>query len=354
MPMNIHLIRTRYPHWGAHSGINQFVKYLDPARFRVRERLASDNDEDFPLRNRVLRARLKSAVQSRGMAWYKLSDLAAELDALRRTWTGRVDLIHYLDGEHSAQYLPRLNRRGLLRTKLVGSYHQPPEVLDTLVDRAIVSRLDFVTVVSPVQLPYFQDLLGQERVRLILHGIDVDFFHPAPEPRIGGTFRCITVGHYLRDFKAVGETARKLEATREIEFHVVSSQAEALAGRPNVTIHRGIDDDALLKLYQQSDVLFIPLLQSTCNNAILEGIACGLPVISTALPSVRAYLPGGEAVLLTENDPDLLSEAVLRLARQPEERRAMGGAARRRAEELDWRRVAPEFAAIYSRVAGSR
>jgi glycosyltransferase involved in cell wall biosynthesis len=354
MPLKIHLIRTRYPHWGAHSGINQFVKYLDPDRFHARERLASDSDEDFPLRHPKLRARLRAAVQSRGMPWYKLSDLAAELDALRRSWTGRIDLIHYLDGEHSAQYLPRFRRRRLLRAKLIGSYHQPPEVLDTLVNRSIVSQLDFATVVSPVQLPYFRDLLGEERVRLILHGIDVDFFRPAAAPRVAGKFRCITVGHYLRDYRALGETARKLEGTREIEFHVVSSQAAALVGRPNVTIHRGIDDDALLKIYQQSDVLFIPLLQSTCNNAILEAIACGLPVISTALPSVQAYLPGGEAVLLKENDPDLLSDAVLRLAHHPEERRRMGNAARRRAEELDWRRIAPEFAAIYSSLAGSR
>jgi len=354
MPLRIHLIRTRYPHWGAHSGINQFVQYLDPARFSVRQRLVSDGDEDFPIRHGRIRERLRTAVQQAGMPWYKLSDLAAEIDAFWRSWPGRVDLIHYLDGEHSAQFLPRFRGLSRLRPRLVSSYHQPPALLDTLVNRATIVRLDLVMLVSPVQLPYFQDLLGEERTRVVLHGVDVDFFRPPPAVRTAARFRCLTVGHYLRDFAAVRAVAQRLERVRDIEFHVVSASAEELAGRPNVTIHRGVADRELLSLYQESDVLFLPLLDATSNNALLEGIACGLPVISTALPSIKAYLPGGGAILLEENDPDQLADAILRLAEHPAERRLMGRAARQRAEELDWRKIAPEYAAIYSELTDRR
>jgi hypothetical protein len=44
------------------------------------------------------------------MAWYKLSDLAAELRALGRCGTGDAEVVHFLDGEHGAQFLPMLLR----------------------------------------------------------------------------------------------------------------------------------------------------------------------------------------------------------------------------------------------------
>jgi glycosyltransferase involved in cell wall biosynthesis len=128
----------------------------------------------------------------------------------------------------------------------------------------------------------------------------------------------------------------------------VSSQAREVEGLPNVTLYRGIDDDTLLKLYQQSDILFLPLVQSTANNALLEGIACGLPVVSTYLPSVKAYVPGREAILIKDNDPKQFVDAILHLAHNPSDRKIMGQEARKRAEELDWRTIAPQYEGIYS------
>ncbi|MBI3812118.1 MAG: glycosyltransferase family 4 protein [Nitrospirae bacterium] len=347
--MHIHVIRTRYPHWGRYSGINQYLRYLDLDTFQISERLASDNDEDFPIQNPAIRNRLRRAVQKRGMAWYKLSDLAAEMDAFRRGWAGSADIIHYLDGEHSAQYLPGLFKRfWRSRPKLVASYHQPSELLDALIRKEVASRLDGVTVVSPDQVAYFQAFLPADRISLIPHGIDTDFFRPGVPPRPDGSFRCITVGHYLRDFNAVRQVAIKLREFREIEFHVVSSQARELSDLANVKIHTGIDDAGLLKLYQTVHLLFLPLVQATANNALLEGIACGLAGVLTDLPSVRYYLPDGAAILVPNNDPDRFAEAIRELARRPDHLARLGQAARKRAEELDWRRISPEYQALYA------
>ena len=87
---------------------------------------------------------------------------------------------------------------------------------------------------------------------------------------------------------------------------------------PNVTVFSDIDDATLLRLYQQSDILFLPLIQCTANNALLEGIACGLPVVSTFLPSVKTYVPGAEALLIKDNDPRKFVETVLYLFHNPE------------------------------------
>src|SRR5574337_310471 len=100
MTLNIHLIRTRYPHWGKYSGINQFLKYIHQNTYNIEVRLVSDSDADFPIQNRIVRDRLRNLVQRRGMQWYKLSDLMAEIKAFQRCWSRKVDIIHYLDGEH--------------------------------------------------------------------------------------------------------------------------------------------------------------------------------------------------------------------------------------------------------------
>jgi glycosyltransferase involved in cell wall biosynthesis len=351
-PIRVRALYTRYPHWGAHAGMNQVVRYLDPAHVRARLQPISDNDKDLPLPHPGLRRRLKTRVQARGMAWYKLSDLNAELRLLPGCVTNAIDVVHYLDAEHSAQYLPTwLRRARASRTKTVATYHQPPDLLPTLVNPEIVATLDHVIVVSPVQVPFFRQALPEERIDVVLHGIDTDFFTPRAGLRTEGPFRCATAGHWLRDWTAVRAVATALPG---VEFHVVTDRDTGLAGLKNVVTHQNVDDATLRSVYQQSDALFLPLTQSNANNSLLEGIACCLPVVSTDLPSIRAYLPGREAFLIANNDPAALTNAVERLVRDADLRAAMAAAARRRAEELSWPNVAREVERIYQRLVNGR
>lgn len=350
--MRIEVVRTFYPHWGAHSGINQFLRFMDRERFSIRERLVSDSDQDFPLRNERVRHALRNSIRRRGMQWYKLSDLAAEMKILGRCLQGKVDMVHYLDGEHSAQFLPIiLKRLGLRHPRLMSTYHQPPELLASLVRREVLQALDLITVVAPAQASYFKELGLGEKVRLVLHGVNTDHFSPGVPGiprRCQNVFKCITVGHYLRDFDAVKAVAQRLSHRPEIEFHVVSERAQGLDDQFNVKIHKAIEDSALVTLYREASVFFLPLIQSTANNSLLEGIACGLPVVSTLLPSVKAYVPGDEAMLVRDNEPELLAAAIVDLFENPKKRAAMAESARARAEHLDWRRIALQYEALYS------
>jgi glycosyltransferase involved in cell wall biosynthesis len=72
-----------------------------------------------------------------------------------------------------------------------------------------------------------------------------------------------------------------------------------------------------------------------------------LPVVSTALPSVAMYVPGDEAILIDRNDPDALTEAVLRLRHDPDQRDRRAQRACNRAESLAWPRIAPRFDQLY-------
>jgi glycosyltransferase involved in cell wall biosynthesis len=352
--LKIHLIRTYYPHWCQYSGIHQFIKYMNPQQYQVDVWRASDSDEDFPIQNLAMRAILRAMVQMRGMKWYKLSDLMAEWKTFHKIRTDSVDIIHYLDGEHTAQFLPlllKLPKRK--RPKIIVTYHQPPELLDSLLAKEVIPHLDAITVVSPQQVDYFSQLIAPHKIHTILHGIDTDYFKPDKTDKKGGKFKCLTVGRYLRDFEALRNVAEQLQSYPNIEFHVVSSVATEVENLTNVTVYRGIDDATLLTLYQQSDILFIPLIQSTANNALLEGISCGLPLVTTLLPSVQDYISDQAAFLIADNNSHQFVEAILKLANQPQLCQKMGEAARNRAKELDWQLIASQYEKLYTKVVES-
>jgi len=350
----VQIIRTWYPHWGQYSGINQFIRLVDKSRYHMTTRLVQENDNDFPIGNGIVRRWLSYWLKRQNMAWYNLSDFTAEIKSLCGYLYTKQDIIHYLDGEHSAQFLPRLHQLpAKLRSKLIVSYHQPPDVLDHVIRKDTISRLDCVTIVAPEQQEFFSNLIAPEKIHLVLHGIDTTYFKPLHRSSGGEKMQCITVGHNYRDYKTVREVAEKLKGDSRIEFIAVSPRPTGLDGLPNTTVYKGVTDDRLLQLYQQADILFMPLTKATANNSLLEGIACGLPVLSTALPSVKAYLPGHEAILMDKNDSQTFSDAILHLVANPHLRQSMSTAARKRAVELDWANIAPQYEAIYAQLVNA-
>ncbi|MGH9158606.1 MAG: glycosyltransferase family 4 protein, partial [Vicinamibacteraceae bacterium] len=264
----------------------------------------------------------------------------------------RYHIVHFLDGEHSGQYLPRFVRKmGLPRPRTVATFHQPPGLQRTLINPDVVRCFDHVTVFSPSQVPIFLEWLPPHRVHLLLHGIDIDFFHPPSAPRPGGRrIRCITVGHWLRDWDALRGVAQAFMTDPDVLFDVVTTRDTRLEGLPNVTHHRAIPDAALAELYRRADVLLLPLTECTANNALLEGIASGLPVVSSDFHGVRFHLSGDESLLASPGDVEGLVGAVRKLQREPALRLDMGRRARVRSEELAWSKVVNGFAELYEAV----
>ncbi|WP_333835363.1 glycosyltransferase family 4 protein, partial [Rubrimonas sp.] len=299
-PINIRFVHTRFPHWGGRSGYVRLVEALDPTRFRTHLHGASDSDADFPAWLAPVRPALRRMIAGRGMPWYKLSDFAAEARAFLDCLRGGADIVHFLDGEHAPMFLPgALRRAGLRGRRVVASFHQPPDLLRTIVSPNVVRRLDGIMLVSPSQQALVESWARADRMRVLLHGVDDGFFHVRSGPREDGPLRCVTVGHWLRDWNLFAAVAAALPALR---FDVVTGSA--VSELSNVRVHSGLSDEALAALYRQADILFLPLTESTANNALLEGMASGLPIVSTDLAGVRAYVgdcgaflapPGGVA-----------------------------------------------------------
>lgn len=86
----------------------------------------------------------------------------------------------------------------------------------------------------------------------------------------------------------------------------------------------------VLALQQSADVVVLPSLQGEgMPRALLEGAACGKPMVATDVPGCRELVRHGEnGFLVPPGDALALAEALLRLLREPALAARMGQAAR--------------------------
>lgn len=112
---------------------------------------------------------------------------------------------------------------------------------------------------------------------------------------------------------------------------------------------RGAEKRAVLA---ESDVLVLPSHREGLPNAVLEGMASGLPIIATKVGAIPDVVEHGRTGLLVEpRNVESLADAIALLASDVESRRRMARAAREVIErehdvEVAWPRFLNEFRAI--------
>lgn len=95
----------------------------------------------------------------------------------------------------------------------------------------------------------------------------------------------------------------------------------------------GIEDVA--GLLEAADLLVHSSRTEGLPNAVIEGMAAGLPVVATDIPGVReAVGSDGFPFLAPPDDPGALSERILELWRDGTRRRSLGAAMKTRAERV--------------------
>ena len=217
----------------------------------------------------------------------------------------------------------------------------------------LLGQCSFVVTVSQYNKDAILKLapnLDPQRVHVLANGIDVERFRPQwHEPhrpfRFAGTGRLVEI----KGFHVLAEAAGLL-AKRRTDFVVQLVGEGPLRGHiENRIAEQGIDEQ--FKLLGKRDATFLqdwlpkqdcfvlPCVIARDGNrdgmplALREGMACGLPAISSDLLGLHETVAPGTGLLTKADDPESLAaglEQVMGLT--PAEHRKMAEAARKRAE----------------------
>ena len=204
--------------------------------------------------------------------------------------------------------------------------------------------------------------LDPAKATVIRPAVDPDVFRPADAPRASSDrLRVVSTGDVIwRKGYEYALTAVRLLVDRgvPVQFDIIGSGRENqrllytiqdLQLDEHVTWHGRLAPDEVVRRLQISDVCLLSSLSEGIANAALEGMACGLPLVTTDVGGMaEAVTDGVEGFLVPPRDSESMAAALERLYADPERRRRMGAAARRRIEtDFNLRDQIDAFAALF-------
>ncbi|MBP7060734.1 MAG: glycosyltransferase, partial [Candidatus Moranbacteria bacterium] len=96
--------------------------------------------------------------------------------------------------------------------------------------------------------------------------------------------------------------------------------------------------------YQEASLFVLPSLNEGMSNAMLEALACGLPIIATPTGGTAELVNAGEnGTIVPEKSATALAQAIEPFLRDQSLVDTYGAESRRRAEAQSWQRVALQF-----------
>jgi len=172
------------------------------------------------------------------------------------------------------------------------------------------------------------------KVQVLPPGVDVERWRPESRSRDAqAPFRLLFVGgDFVRKGGPLLLDVFRRHLSERCSLDVVTTRP--IETVPGVTVHIGLsaDDPALLGLYQAADVVVVPTHADCFSMTAIEAMACGLPVITSAVGGIPEIVVDGKTgYLLAPGDGEALRATIERLVADASLRHSFGAAGRERA-----------------------
>ena len=287
-------------------------------------------------------------------------------DALRTS----CDVLHAHAFGHFPTWAGSLSRR-LRGTPLVITPHSD-EGLGTAASRLYQRAVARVTLVGAdrviAQTRIEAERLsswGVDRSRIVVipTPIDLDEFPEVPDrlPPSSGGPTILFVGRLVPVSKGLDVLVRafaRLPEGLSARLRIVGEDwgagapllrlARELGVASRVTLLGAISKPDLRREYAGADLFVLPSRAESFGAVLLEAMASGLPVVATRVGGIPEVVEeGATALLVPPDDVDALSQAVRRLAEDPELSRRLSRSGRPRAETFSWTRLTPRYVELF-------
>ena len=302
----------------------------------------------------------------------------------------RYDLIHgnfWMSGWVAADLRQRLgvpavqifHAMGMTKRRHQGAADTSPD--DRIeAERAVVQCVDRLIAQCPAEQTELIDDYGADpdKVVIVPSAVNVERFNPVPlaEARryVGLNEQDLVIAYVGRMLprkdvrnlvRAVGLLVQRVDLPIKLllvggetaepdpvttpEIGVLQTIAAELGITDRLHFTGQRQPDTLRYYYSAGDVVVTTPWYEPYGLTPLEGMACGRPVIGSAVGGITFTIADGETGLLVPpRDPEALAERLRQLLVNPDLRDRMGRAARLRVEqEFTWPTVAERTAALY-------
>jgi glycosyltransferase involved in cell wall biosynthesis len=293
-----------------------------------------------------------------------------------RKYKRQFDLIHIMYGEDYFRFSPWL----FPKTPIVVTFHQPYESLLREVRRGdYKGRIGAIThfftknrfkkiaaaiVTEASQKRALAEVMDESKIHVIPLGVHLQAFNEAyVKHRENGekkkALQVITVGNWKRDWELYRRVVEECKNLRiNINFHLVnrnlSDELRSEFRALGVTVYETLDDASLKLAVYRSSLMFLPVTEASGNNALLESLALGVPVLMTDVLKEKSTLNERAVFFHKRNDVgDAIEKMRSYFELSESEHQTISDICRSEATQFDWPVIAARTMELYKQVVES-
>jgi len=241
------------------------------------------------------------------------------------------------------------------------------KIYQLTIEKFTLAQADRIITVSEfVKNNYLKEY--KEKVCIISPGVDIGRFKPSnnmDKTQSNILFVAqLTKGHKLKGLDYLLESIKLIKKDIwNIKLTVVGSgnyidhykdKVNELHIKDNVKFKGGVYDEELVKEYQKTTILVLPTYTNaeSFGMVLIEGNACGKPVIGTRVGGIQHVIEDGKTGLLAPpKDSEALADVITKLLNDEDMAKKMGENGRRLVEErYTWKRAVEMTEKVYNEV----
>ena len=203
-----------------------------------------------------------------------------------------------------------------------------------------------------------------QKILIIPNGVDTNFFKPISKIKKNNII--LFVGRLIKRkgliylIKAFSALNKKYKKNYQLWFVGKGPEKEKLfffAKKSNIISQvkfLGIKTkEELVSIYNQAKIFILPSLNEGMSNALLEAMACGLPIITTRTGDAEKLVSHKNGLIIKKKDVYDIEISLTKLCFQSDILTKMAKDARKKALKLSWKKSTKKYIQIYTKLKNS-
>ena len=227
--------------------------------------------------------------------------------------------------------------------------------------RKIWSRSSGVVANSQGLADLANKFMPEIEIPVIPNGIDPKRFQPGKPRALGKRIEAITVCRLItRKRIDILINAVKICRDKGIDIRLniaghgnlridLEALAEHLGIENHVRFLGRVESAEMPDLYKQSDLFVMSSAHEGMSNAMLEAMACGLPIVTTHCEGVDELIHNN-GLIATDDSPEAFAQSIFIATEVDEFYQSLKKTAREKALEFSWINTATKYVDLYKKI----